>query len=263
MIRRQFTLSGLVAALAPQHRCWALGLRDLSDAEASKGLTTALETGALCAVGQLGRTDGFLANPAVRIPLPAQLDGAAKLLRTLGQGKQLDELVTTMNRAAESAVPMAKDMIVGAIKSMTVSDAKKILTGGETSATQFFAEKTRSALTLKFLPVITQSTQKLGLAACFLSRKELFVLDEPMSGLDPSARVHVKNLLQRLKNDGKSLVFTSHSLADIDEICDHMVVLHCGSVVYSGSPGMLLERQGEPSLERAFLKCIESNVHDR
>ncbi|MEI8326040.1 MAG: DUF4197 domain-containing protein [Betaproteobacteria bacterium] len=164
MIRRQFTLSGLVAALAPQHRCWALGLRDLSDAEASKGLTTALETGALCAVGQLGRTDGFLANPAVRIPLPAQLDGAAKLLRTLGQGKQLDELVTTMNRAAESAVPMAKDMIVGAIKSMTVSDAKKILTGGETSATQFFAEKTRSALTLKFLPVITQSTQKLGLA---------------------------------------------------------------------------------------------------
>jgi len=106
-------------------------------------------------------------------------------------------------------------------------------------------------------------TQKLGLAACFLSRKELFVLDEPMSGLDPSARVHVKNLLQRLKNDGKSLVFTSHSLADIDEICDHMVVLHCGSVVYSGSPGMLLERQGEPSLERAFLKCIESNVHGR
>lgn len=106
-------------------------------------------------------------------------------------------------------------------------------------------------------------TQKLGLAACFLSGKELFVLDEPMSGLDPSARVHVKNLLQRLKNDGKSLVFTSHSLADIDEICDHMVVLHCGSVVYSGSPGMLLERQGEPSLERAFLKCIESNVHGR
>lgn len=106
-------------------------------------------------------------------------------------------------------------------------------------------------------------TQKLGLAACFLSRKELFVLDEPMSGLDPSARVRVKSMLHRLRNDGKSLVFTSHSLADIDEICDHMVVLHRGSVAFSGSPGEMLSCQGEQSLERAFLKCIESNSHDR
>ncbi|MFM9966986.1 MAG: ABC transporter ATP-binding protein [Burkholderiales bacterium] len=106
-------------------------------------------------------------------------------------------------------------------------------------------------------------TQKLGLAACFLSGKDLFVLDEPMSGLDPSARVRVKRLLQRLKNEGKSLIFTSHSLADIDEICDHMVVLHRGSVAYSGSPGQMLLLQGEQSLERAFLKCIEANSHGR
>ena len=104
-------------------------------------------------------------------------------------------------------------------------------------------------------------TQKLGLAACFLSRKRLLVLDEPMSGLDPSARVRVKGLLRRLKDDGKSLIFTSHSLADIDEICDHMVVLHCGSVAFSGTPGEMLERQSERSLERAFLKCIESSSH--
>ena len=104
-------------------------------------------------------------------------------------------------------------------------------------------------------------TQKLGLAACFLSRKRLLVLDEPMSGLDPSARVRVKGLLRRLKDDGKSLIFTSHSLADIDEICDHMAVLHCGSVVFSGTPGEMLERQSEMSLERAFLKCIESSSH--
>ena len=104
-------------------------------------------------------------------------------------------------------------------------------------------------------------TQKLGLAACFLSRKGLLVLDEPMSGLDPSARVRVKDLLRRLKSSGKSLIFTSHSLADIDEICDHMVVLHCGSVVFSGTPRELLERQSERSLERAFLSCIEASPH--
>ena len=104
-------------------------------------------------------------------------------------------------------------------------------------------------------------TQKLGLAACFLSRRGLLVLDEPMSGLDPSARVRVKGLLRRLKDDGKSLIFTSHSLADIGEICDHMVVLHCGSVAFSGTPGEMLQRQSERSLERAFLKCIESSSH--
>jgi len=104
-------------------------------------------------------------------------------------------------------------------------------------------------------------TQKLGLAACFLSRKRLLILDEPMSGLDPSARVRVKGLLRRLKDDGKSLIFTSHSLADIDEICDHMVVLHSGSVAFSGTTGEMLERQSERSLEHAFLKCIESSSH--
>ena len=106
-------------------------------------------------------------------------------------------------------------------------------------------------------------TQKLGLAACFLSGKELFVLDEPMSGLDPSARVRVKNLLRRLKNDGKSLVFTSHSLADIDEICDHMAILHRGSVAFCGTIREMLDRQVEQSLERAYLKCIESNFNGR
>ena len=88
-------------------------------------------------------------------------------------------------------------------------------------------------------------------------------MDEPMSGLDPSARVHVKNLLHRLKGNGRSLVFTSHSLADIDEICDHMVVLHRGSVACCGTTGEMLDRHGERSLERAFLKCIESNSHGR
>jgi hypothetical protein len=168
MDRRQFnsvstaTLASLIA-LTHQHAL-ALSLGDLTNAEASQGLKTALEKGALAAVGLLGQTDGFLGNDKVRIPLPGFLEDAAKLMRTLGQGKRIDELVTSMNRAAEAAIPLAKDLLVGAVKAMNVTDAKNILSGGETAVTGFFAEKTRSPLGVKFLPVVTQATEKVGLA---------------------------------------------------------------------------------------------------
>lgn len=169
MDRRQFgSLSGysLAAVLWLAHaKAHALSLGDLSNTEASQGLKTALEKGALAAVNLLGKTDGFLGNEKVRIPLPGFLEDAAKLLKTLGQGKRVDELVTSMNRAAETAVPLAKDLLVAAVKSMTVTDAKKILSGGETSVTGFFAEKTREPLGVKFLPVVTKATEKVGLAA--------------------------------------------------------------------------------------------------
>ena len=125
----------------------------------------ALEKGALAAVSLLGKTDGFLGNDKVRIPLPGFLNDAAKLLKSLGQGKRVDELLTSMNRAAETAVPLAKDLLVSAVKSMNVNDAKKILSGGETSVTGFFAEKTRDPLAVKFLPVVTKAIEKVGLAA--------------------------------------------------------------------------------------------------
>jgi ABC-2 type transport system ATP-binding protein len=99
-------------------------------------------------------------------------------------------------------------------------------------------------------------TQKLGLAACFLGRRDLYVLDEPMSGLDPKARACVKALLARLKRDGATLFFTSHALADVDEICDRMVVLHQGVPYFSGPPRALCDHYGESSMERAFLRCI-------
>jgi hypothetical protein len=86
-------------------------------------------------------------------------------LRTLGQGQQLDELVTAMNRAAEAAVPQARDLLLGAVRGMSVGDAKKILGGGDTSVTAFFADKTRTPLSQKFLPVVTRSTERVGLAA--------------------------------------------------------------------------------------------------
>jgi hypothetical protein len=162
-----FALGAL--AIAATQRAHALSLSDLSNAEASQGLKLALEKGAGAAVDLLGRPDGFLANPKVRIPLPGYLNDAAKFMRTLGQGKRIDELVTSMNRAAEAAVPMGRDLLVNAVKSMNVGDAKNILTGGPTSVTDFFAGKTRAPLAVKFLPVVTQATEKVGLAAQYNS----------------------------------------------------------------------------------------------
>ncbi len=168
MQRRQFTQStsafiGLMV-LAAHQQAWALSLSDLTNQDASQGIKVALEKGALAAVALLGKTDGFLGNPKVRIPLPGFLEDASKLLKLTGQGKRVDELVTSMNRAAEAAVPMGKDLLVNAVKSMSVTDAKNILSGGENSVTQFFADKTRSPLGEKFLPIVTKATEKVGLA---------------------------------------------------------------------------------------------------
>jgi len=99
-------------------------------------------------------------------------------------------------------------------------------------------------------------TQKLGLAASFLAHRDLYVLDEPMSGLDPKARACVKALLAELRARGRTLLFTSHALADIEEICDRMIVLHQGVPYFSGAPRALCDHYGEISTEKAFLRCI-------
>lgn len=171
MQRRQFTqvsigsLGALIMATYQQAQALSLSdLSGISDADANNGLKTALEKGALAAVALLGKPDGFLGNPKVRIPLPGYLEDVSKLLKNFGQGQRIDELVTAINRAAEAAVPMGKDLLVGAVKAMNVNDAKKILQGGETSVTTFFAEKTRDPLSAKFLPVVTRATEKVGLA---------------------------------------------------------------------------------------------------
>ncbi|MDP3760541.1 MAG: DUF4197 domain-containing protein [Ramlibacter sp.] len=168
MDRRQFSSSALsalgLAAMAVWREAQAAGIADLSNAEASQGLKTALERGAVAAVELLGKPDGFLANPKVRIPLPGFLADAAKFLRAMGRGRQIDELEVAMNRAAEAAVPLARQLLVNAVKGMTVTDAKNILTGGDTSVTAFFADKTRAPLSTRFLPVVTKATEKVGLA---------------------------------------------------------------------------------------------------
>lgn len=168
MKRRDFNLSwalfaggGALFFLPGAH---ALSLADVSNAQASQGLKAALDKGARAAVDLLGRPDGFLGDARVRIALPKYLQDASGLLRALGQGQRLDALVTAMNRAAEAAVPMARDMLVGAVKSMNVQDAKAILSGGETSVTQFFTDKTRVPLGGKFLPVVRRTTARVNLA---------------------------------------------------------------------------------------------------
>ena len=167
MLRRQFhhaTAGALGALLLLAHqRAQALSLGDLTNADASRGLKAALSQGAQAAVSLLGRNDGFLGNPKVRIGLPGYLEDAAKIMKNLGQGKRIDELIVSINRAAEAAVPMGKDLLVGAVQNMTVTDAKNILTGGDNSVTSFFAEKTRTPLGERFLPVVNQATEKVGL----------------------------------------------------------------------------------------------------
>ena len=167
MQRRNFNQAGATALglliVASYRQAHALSLADLSNADASNGLKTALEKGVLAAVALLGKTDGFLGNPKVRIPLPGYLEDASKLLRNFGLGERIDELTTSINRAAEAAVPLGKDLLVSAVRSMNVLDAKNILSGGENSVTSFFADKTRAPLSVKFLPVVTQATANVGL----------------------------------------------------------------------------------------------------
>lgn len=142
----------------------ALSLGDISNKDAVGGLKEALSQGATKAVATLGKQDGFLGNPKVKIPLPESLEKVESLMRRFGKGQQADELVTSMNRAAESAVQEAKPLLLGAVKQMSVEDAKKILNGGDDAATRYFRDKTEAPLTDKFLPIVRQATAKAQLA---------------------------------------------------------------------------------------------------
>jgi hypothetical protein len=142
----------------------ASGVDALSATDINAGLKEALTRGADAAVAQLGQKDGFFGNAALKIPLPPSLQKAEKAMHMFGMGKQADELVLSMNRAAEAAVPEAQTLLVDAVKEMTLEDARGILTGGKTSATDFFRNKTEARLTERFQPIVKATTDKAGLA---------------------------------------------------------------------------------------------------
>ena len=190
MQRRRFTTAAValsLATLAPSWRAQASPLAGISDGDANAGLREALERGAAAAVGKLGVRDGFFSNDKVKIPLPGYIEDAAGLARMLGMGRQLDELSLAMNRAAEAAVPRATEMLRSAVRSMTVTDAKNILTGGETSVTDFFRVKTREPLYAQFLPVIRDTTMRVGAA----QRYNELMGKLPVSGKDAKIEDYV------------------------------------------------------------------------
>ena len=160
----RYALLSAVFVAGGSRQVWALSIGDLSQGDASSGVKAALERGAQIAVELLGKENGFWGNDKVRIPLPDWIQKAERAIKLMGRGKDVDDLKIGVNRAAESAVPQAKTLLVGAVKGMSMTDAKAILTGGDNSVTNFFQERTQMPLNEKFLPIVTQVTNKIGLA---------------------------------------------------------------------------------------------------
>ena len=139
----------------------------LAGDEVVAGLKEALARGAEQAVAQLGRPDGFLRNGAVKIPLPESLQPVDSMLRTLGQGRYADEFVTTMNRAAERAVPESGPILGDAIRNMTVDEAKQILDGPDDAATAYFRRVSEERLSAALRPLVSDATAQAGVTGAY------------------------------------------------------------------------------------------------
>jgi hypothetical protein len=162
-LRRRLILAGTGALVLPSLARADL-LSSLTSSDATAGIRTALQRGAEAAVDLLGKTDGFWGSDRVRIAPPEWLAKAEGLLRMMGRKQELDDLHMSINRAAEQAVPQARPLLVAAVKSMSVQDAKGIVTGGDDAATRYFETKTRTPLGGRFLPIVSKVTGRIGLA---------------------------------------------------------------------------------------------------
>jgi hypothetical protein len=176
---QRFTLGGLLIlslafVVSVQAQTPAAGLFDLfkrksttsstplSETRLAEGLKEALRVGTDHAVARTGKTDGYFANPLIKILLPEKLQGLEKGLRLAGYGAQVDAFILSMNRAAEAAAPQAKAIFLDAIVSMTIEDAKRLLHGGDTAATDFFKAKTSQSLYEAFRPVVDRTLNQVG-----------------------------------------------------------------------------------------------------
>jgi hypothetical protein len=177
----------------------ALGKNQPGNDRVVAGLKEALTVGTKNAVASTGRVDGFLKNAAIKILLPEKLRGIGRGLRTVGMGQQVDSLEVGMNRAAEQAAPAARQIFINAVKQMTFSDARQILSGGDTAATEYFKSKSTDQLTAAFAPIVHKSMENVGvvrqydklmqnpLAASFSQNKDFdldkYVVGKTMDGL--------------------------------------------------------------------------------
>ena len=167
MSARMIVAAALALAIAGGAQ--AATLDSYSEKQLVTALRGALEKGASDAVLKLGKADGYLGDPKVRIPLPGAVAKHEKTLRKLGLGKQTDALLASMNRAAESAVPEAKALVLDAVKTMSVDDARRILAGPDDAATQYFQTRTREPLTKKLLPLVQKATAQAKVAKAYES----------------------------------------------------------------------------------------------
>lgn len=187
----------------------ASALSGFSNKDQVGSLKQALTQGAETAVANLSRENGYLGNDKVRIPLPDGLKKADSLLRTVGMGKYANDLTTSMNRAAEAAVPEARALLIGAVKNMTVEDAKGILMGGDDAATQYFRNNTETALTGKFKPIVNKSMQKVKLA----EKYDQFAGKGAQLGLVDQRDVRLDDYITRKAMDGLFLMMAEQEKA--------------------------------------------------
>lgn len=156
------SLGSVAAAQSKLGEALGLGKNPLSNEKIANGLKEALQIGTGNAVKQTGTVDGYFKNDAIKILMPEKMRTLEKGLRGIGQGPKVDEFVLSMNRAAERAAPLAKDIFLGAIKQMTFDDARNILGGGDTAATEFFKSRTTANLTEAFTPIVKKATEQVG-----------------------------------------------------------------------------------------------------
>lgn len=198
-----------LAALLLSSMAYALSLDQLTNKDTVGGLKEALTQGAGKAVDVLGKTDGFLGNPKVKIPLPGKLEKAADTMRSFGMGKYVDELETTMNRAAEAAVPEAKKLLVDSIKKMSVEDAKGILTGNDNAATEYFRRTTSAPLGEKFKPIVQKAMAKVKLT----QKYDKFAGKAARFGLIDEENAHLDQYVTAKALDGLYLMIAEEEKA--------------------------------------------------
>ena len=159
------------------------GLAGLSQNQMVQGLQDALAKGLQQAIARLGHDGGFLTNVNVKIPMPEQMQKVEKALRAMKQDKLADDFVTTMNHAAEQAVPEAGGVFADALKQMTIEDAKSILSGPNDAATQYFQKTTQTNLFAKFYPIVQKATAQTGVTAAYKNIMEKATVGQGLGSL--------------------------------------------------------------------------------